>query len=39
VYGHAFRPAPRARLGGEGGVPLDELRRSLVQRRTDSGRQ
>ena len=39
VYGHAFRPAPRARLGGEEGVSVDELRRSLVQRRTDGGRQ
>jgi malonyl-CoA O-methyltransferase len=39
VYGHAFRPAPRARLGGEGGVLVEDLRRSLVQRRTDGGRQ
>jgi malonyl-CoA O-methyltransferase len=33
VYGHAFRPAARAPLGGPTGVPVDELRRSLARRR------
>lgn len=29
VYGHAFRPAPKWRLGAETRVPLDELRASV----------
>ena len=29
VYGHAFRPAPKWRLGAETRVPLDELRAAM----------
>lgn len=33
VYGHAFRPPPKWRLGAETHVPLDELRASVRVRR------
>ena len=33
VYGHAFRPVPRARVAGETAVPLDDLRAMLGRNR------
>ena len=34
VYGHAFRPQPRARLAAETRLPLDDMRSILRSRRT-----
>jgi malonyl-CoA O-methyltransferase len=34
VYGHAFRPLPRARLAAETGVALGDMRQMLRRRRT-----
>ena len=33
VYGHAFRPLPRARVAAETALPLDDLRAMVRQRR------
>lgn len=33
VYGHAFRPVPRARVAAETALPLDDLRAMVRQRR------
>lgn len=37
VYGHAFRPPPRARLGGETTVSVDELRQMVRSGRRPAG--
>jgi malonyl-CoA O-methyltransferase len=33
VYGHAFRPAPRATVAAESALPLDDMRAMLKARR------
>ena len=39
VYGHAFKPAPRARVAAETRLPLDEMRRMVRSgRKTDAPR-
>ena len=38
VYGHAFKPLPRARLAAETSVPLDTLRSMVRRRPPEAGR-
>jgi malonyl-CoA O-methyltransferase len=38
VYGHAFKPLPRARLAAETAVPLDDLRAMVRRRGPDAAR-